>query len=83
MSGLLAGERGAHRRGEGKEKRGKEGERENMQKQASAGREQRERNGRLGIWWRRSLLPIQLANFLYSLLVSDYGANISLLYAVS
>lgn len=40
MSGLLAGERRAHRHreeGGGKEERGKEGERESVQKQASAG----------------------------------------------
>ena len=83
MSGLLAGERDAHRRGEGKEKRRKEGEKENLQKQASAGREQREK-------WKVGNLAEEVfgnfgnfGNFLYSLLVSDYGANVSLLYAVS
>ena len=53
MSGVLAGGRGTHRPRE--EGGGKEGEKENMQKQASAG-EGTERNGRLGIWLRRSLL---------------------------
>ena len=80
MSGLLAGERDAHRRGEGKEKIRKEGEKENLQKQASAGREQREK-------WKVGNLAeevfVNFGNFLYSLLVSDYGANVSLLYAVS
>ena len=55
MSGVLAGERDTYRpreEGGGKEERGKEGEKENMEKQASAG----EGNGRLGIWLRRSLL---------------------------
>ena len=80
MSGLLAGERDAHRHGEGKEKRRKEGEKGNLQKQASAGREQREK-------WKVGNLAEKVfgnfGNFLYSLLVSDYGANVSLLYAVS